>query len=49
MVENLQDKGKDVYNHMLILEDFLFRYPEKDSQMYFFTKQWPLEILAAIS
>ena len=49
MVEDLQDKGKDVYQHMLILEDYLFKYPEKDSQMYFFTKSWPLEILAAIS
>ena len=31
MVEDLQDKGKDVYHHMLILEDYTYRYPEKDS------------------
>jgi hypothetical protein len=36
-----------VYKHYLLLEDFSFKYEDKDIEVFWSQKQWPLEIAAA--
>jgi len=39
----------DVYKHYLLLEDFSYKYEDKDIEIFWYMKQWPLEIMASIT
>ena len=39
----------EVYKHYLLLEDFSYKYEDKDIEAFWGQKQWPFEISAAIS
>ena len=53
-VEELQAKVKLVYEHLVLLEDYCYKYDEEDGpainlQTYWSTKTWPLETSASIT
>lgn len=39
----------EVYKHYLLLEDFSYKYDDKDIEAFWGQKQWPFEIFSAIT
>jgi len=39
----------EVYKHYLLLEDFSYKYEDKDIEIFWYMKQWPLEISSSLT
>ena len=48
-VEQQSNLLHDTYKHYLLLEDFSFKYNDQDIELYWVQKQWPYEIMGAIT
>ena len=48
-VEQLSALLHDVYKHYLLLESFSYKYEDKDIEIFWYMKQWPLEIMSSIT
>ena len=38
-----------MYKHYLLLEDFSYKYEDKDIEIFWYMKQWPLEISSSLT
>lgn len=43
-VEKLSVQLNEVYRHLLMLEDFSFKYVDQDIERFWSQKGWPLEV-----
>lgn len=48
MVEKNTEVLKEVYNHLIMLEEFSFMYKEMEIDAYWYMKVWPMKIQVCV-